>query len=412
MTIELKTGTLGLTALLFFVACIQDVIGQKPLSIEDAVRLASQHNRVLRSEQLRKEYALLLTKTSSDIPGAVISTENGQFNSAYFDTKLSISQSFELPIAYRRKKRWLETSVLTVQAGIALKEKEIRQQLEEVFNEFGYTREQEKLLQSYLKFYDLFSQKTDQRVREGEADIIEKTMATQQLAQVNWQLERLRNALKLLSLELSWLVNDGSQYVPDTKQWNTQPLDLVIDSSQLKAHPQLQLAYHQWQQAVTFTALQRSMLLPSVTIGFNNMSIRGTGADNVLYDASKRFSSFQLGIQIPLFRKSANAGVSAARAEESIQRLHWENEVSFLWKEWLTLAEKQQLMADRIRFMDQVSLPNAATIKETASRQLSGGAINYLEFVTLMNQALNIEQEYISIRKEANSIRIAILFLM
>ncbi len=412
MNSKLKTMGPGFIILLFLLANVLDVGGQKSLNIDEAVLLASQHNRMLRSEKLRQEYALLLTKTSTDIAGTVISTENGQFNSAYFDTKLSITQSFELPVAYRRKKRWLETSVLTAQAGMRLKEKEVRQQLEEVFNEFGFSKAQETILESSLKYFELLSQKTDQRVREGEADIIEKTIAIQQQAQLNWQLERVRNALKLLSLEMSWLVNDGNQYVPDIEQWTKQPLDLVMDSSRLKGHPQLQLAYHQWQQAVSFTALQRSMLLPSVTIGFNNASIRGTGADNVVYDASRRFSSFQLGIQIPLFRKAANASISAAKAEESIQQLNWENELSKIWKEWLTLAEKQQLMANQIRYMKEVSLPNAGIIKETASKQLSAGAINYLEFVTLMNQALNIEQEYISLRKEANSIRIAILFLM
>jgi cobalt-zinc-cadmium resistance protein CzcA len=106
------------------------------------------------------------------------------------------------------------------------------------------------------------------------------------------------------------------------------------------------------------------------------------------------------------------AGIEAARTDEAIRQLNWETQTAGLWKQWLTLSENQQLLVERIRYMDEFSLPNATRIKETAARQLSAGAINYLDFVTLMNQAMTIEQEYNLLRKEANTIGIAIHFLL
>jgi cobalt-zinc-cadmium resistance protein CzcA len=403
---------MGMRIMLFCLACHSPLAAQMTISLDEAILVANQHNRQIRSAWLGKEYAKLLTKTATDLPATTIGAENGQFNSAYFDTKFSIAQSFQMPAVFKRKKRWLETSVQTAGAGVTLIEKEIRQQLEDVFNEYGYALAQEKIWQSYLVLVDQLALKADQRVMEGEADVIEKTMAIQQQTQLQWQIDQVQNTLQLLRIELSWLLNDGNSYSPAVGSWDKQTNPAVLDSSRMAGHPQLQMAYHQWQQAVSFTALQRSMLLPSFTVGFNNASIRGTGADNIVYNASKRFSSFQFGIEIPLFRKAMKAEIDAARTDEAMRQLNWEAQTAELWKQWLTLSEKQQLMATRIRHMDNFSMPNAARIKETAARQLSAGVINYLEFVTLMNHAMAIEQEYISLRKEANTIRIAIHYLL
>ena len=52
---------------------------------------------------------------------------------------------------------------------------------------------------------------------------------------------------------------------------------------------------------------------------------------------------------------------------------------------------------------EKSALPNARLIRIVSEQQFSSGQINYLEYVMLTNQAINIESEYIELKRNLNS---------
>jgi cobalt-zinc-cadmium resistance protein CzcA len=58
------------------------------------------------------------------------------------------------------------------------------------------------------------------------------------------------------------------------------------------------------------------------------------------------------------------------------------------------------------------ALQNVAIIKETANKQFTSGAINFLDWTQLIQQAITIETNYLDIQKAQNEIIIAINYLM
>ena len=57
------------------------------------------------------------------------------------------------------------------------------------------------------------------------------------------------------------------------------------------------------------------------------------------------------------------------------------------------------------------SLPNAQKIRNVSEIKFSAGEINYLDFVVIINQAINIENEYLDLVKQINTLIIELQYL-
>lgn len=155
------------------------------------------------------------------------------------------------------------------------------------------------------------------------------------------------------------------------------------------------------------TKLEKAKLLPDLSFGYNNLSIR----DGIDLNDSRRFSSIQAGIGIPVFSKAQRSRAGAAKVNEAIALTALEREKQSLNKQYLdALAQLKKNKAD-VNYFEGTGLKNAATIKQTLSRQLSTGEINYLEWTILNQQALTIESEYLDAVKSLNESIIQIEFL-
>ncbi len=143
------------------------------------------------------------------------------------------------------------------------------------------------------------------------------------------------------------------------------------------------------------TQLEKAKKLPTLTLGYNNTSITGTGADNISYDKSARFHSAQLGIGIPLFGGSQSARVKASKIQETIAANELEKERLLLENQLKNVLLAFQKNKERLAYFEKTALPNATIITETANRQFIGGEINYLDWVMLVNQSISINNQYI-----------------
>jgi outer membrane protein TolC len=61
-------------------------------------------------------------------------------------------------------------------------------------------------------------------------------------------------------------------------------LDKTIDSTLVAQHPNLKVLEQQKKVSLASTKLEKSKLLPSLRLSYNNTSITGTGANDVIYD--------------------------------------------------------------------------------------------------------------------------------
>jgi cobalt-zinc-cadmium resistance protein CzcA len=140
--------------------------------------------------------------------------------------------------------------------------------------------------------------------------------------------------------------------------------------------------------------------------------MQGTGADDVRYTASTRFQSAQLGMGIPLFFGAQKARIAAARRHESMAAGDWAIARQQLQQEYQTAWIQYQKNREALHYYEHTVLPHARQITATLNLQLSKGAINYLEWTLLNNQAVSIQSAYLDAVKNLNESIIQLNYLM
>ena len=383
----------ALLVVLSLTATTQKANAQQPITLKAAIDTALKNNLRVKQEQLKAKYQQMLIGTSTAIPPANVFGEFGQFNSSYADTKVGISQSFSFPTVYSRQKELLKQDWKTSVLSIAVQEALLKRQVSQVFYAVLLLEQKRQLLLYTDSIYLNFYKKATLRLEKGEANILEKTSAEILLGQIEQQLNPLKQDSAVLQLQFQLLLNTNIAYIP--VQTAFKPVMNVGDTAALKQHPLLVLSAQQLQTADAAVALEKSKLLPDLSVGYNNTSIRGVGADNVLYNGSNRFNSVQVGVGVPIFANSQKTRIKSAKLNKQVAEGNFAVETQNINAAYREAILQQEKYEKAVKYFEDKALKNAELITTTANKQLAAGNINYLEWVQLINQATAVKNDYI-----------------
>jgi cobalt-zinc-cadmium resistance protein CzcA len=377
------------------------VVAQTPITLKAAIDTALKNNLQVKNEQLKAQYQQMLIKTSATLPQTNLMAETGQINSIYNDTKFSIGQSFSFPTVYAKQKMLLQEEWKTSLLHVAVTEANLKKQIAQVFYNLLYLNQKKALLQYADSLFGAFYKRAELRLVKGEANVLEKASAETQLGQVKMQLEQLEQDAAILQLQFQLLLNTQNAFVPNANSYKNE-ITALADSSSLKQHPLVKLIEQQQQIADANLAVEKSKLLPDVSVAYNNTSIRGTGADNVLYGASQRFSSVQVGVGIPIFTKAQKEKINSAKFSKQVAQSTYINGLQSLQSEYQQAINQYNKYLQTVHYFENTALKNATLITVTANQQLANGNINYLEWVQLINQATVVKSDYVEAVKNLN----------
>jgi len=404
-----KQGMTGVLAAFLFVLSFNSN-AQIPINLQTAVDTALKNNLTIKNEKLKAEYRKKVIKTSANIPQANVFGEYGQINSYYSDSRFGASQSFNFPTVYIHQKQLLNEEWNTSLINVVLKEAETNKIVCNVFYMFLYLIEKEKLLLKNDSMYSVFLERTGLRFSKGESNILEKTTAELQRGAIAIQLKQLQQDLEIVKLQFELVLNTTTNFIPTE---NTKKLTLQesTGNKNLDQHPLIRLMVQQQKISLLSRRIERAKLLPDFNIGYYNMTMKGTGSDNRTYGSSTRFQSVQIGLGIPLFFGSQKAKVNAARINQTISDNQYQIEKILLEHQYQSLLSTYQANLATVDYFESTALKNAQMIFETSNKQFANGDINYLDWVMLTNQAINIQSGYIDAVRSLNETIIQINYL-
>jgi cobalt-zinc-cadmium resistance protein CzcA len=289
--------------------------------------------------------------------------------------------------------------------NVDVKSREIKRRVTEVFYELLYLDEKRKILLQSDSLYTEFLRKATLRFQKGETNILEKTTAETQRGQIALQLEQLNQDRQVLQTRFKFLLQTETDFVPQATDLKLSFFPLV-DTSSLAQHPQIKYLEQQRNIAAAQTRTEKSKLLPDLSLGYFNQSFKGyqniNGTDKY-FSGSKRFSSVQAGVAIPIFNSAQKARINAAKINEQISLNNYQLGVITLNNQYSELFQSYKKYLQAVNYYESTALRNANIIANTANTQFSGGDINYLEWVLLMNQAITIRSEYIDALRNLNT---------
>ncbi|GEP97623.1 CusA/CzcA family heavy metal efflux RND transporter [Chitinophaga cymbidii] len=402
--IRIRPGKFAAGAILLFLAT--PAFAQKPISMEEALDSAVANNLQMQNRKLRAARARELMGTGVDLPKTVVSAEYGKFNSPLSDDRISVMQSFSLPTVYRRQRRQLGEEWKVALLETELQEAEIRRLTTALFYELRLLSEKEALLIKMDTAYSAFFKVAGLRLQAGETNMLEKASAENQLLQIRMLQKSIRQERVQLQQQFMLLLNTEEERIPASVDFKLEAP--VPDTSALAAHPLLKWQQQREKAAEMTVLVEKSRLLPELSAGYNNLSIR----DGVQYNRSDRFQSFQVGLAVPVFTGSQKARIRSAETSRRIAQNETEYQARALEAEFSSASARVHQYREIVADFEASALRNALEITATLSRQLQAGEINYLEWTVLNQQSLNTQLDYLDAVKNLNNSIIHLNYLL
>lgn len=380
----------ALTIFLFFnVAAFAQSIG-----LEAALKMAADSNQSVKSKELLAAYYEKRIQTGVNIPQTAVTAEFGQLNTNATDNRFGIAQSISFPTVYSHQKQLLKEEWNTSVIAIQLNKAEVRKTLTGLFYYILVLREKEKILNRMNELYSRFLEKANLRFEKGANNLLEQTAAEIQQEHIVIQSKAVANEIALAKIQMQLLLNTTVRYEPVSDSIIVNTATLWDKTTDLYSHPTIQLSAQEVERAKTAVQLEKSKLLPNISVGYFNQSFNDLN--------SNRYNSVEVGFGIPLFSKAQKAQIKA----EEQKVLFTENELSYQkaqWKSSYNAAVQQfQTQLDVVTTYQQKQLPHAEQILKIAEEQFINGEINYLDWVILNNQAVQIQNNYYNAVMELN----------
>ena len=239
---------------------------------------------------------------------------------------------------------------------------------------------------------------------------VEKRTDCNMMPNLNQQLKQIEQDYQIVQLQFKLLLNSNIEFMPESASLKINDV-AISDTMVVKQHPLISQLKQNEQLYKAKYKLERSKLLPDLFFSYNNMSMKGYGADERLYTTSTRFQSFQAGIGIPLFFSSQRSKISASKIGNDIAQNNYLAGVKTLQTEYLQALLSYNKNLQATSYYENTALKNADIILNTANKQYNNGDINYLEWTILVNQSIGLKGEYIDQVKNLNQSIIQLNYL-
>ena len=372
---------------------------------------ALKNNPTIQASRLEEKYYQALKPSAVDIEKTALGFEYGKINSFATDNKFSVSQSIQFPTVYKRQLQVGQSLITQSELNTGSKTIDVRWEVKSTFYALLVLNEKRKLLLQADSLYQTYLQKTELRFKAGDVDVLERSTAESQRLQINSQLQILQTDYNTNLNKLRWLTGDNTVTAP-LSQDIVYTLATLPDTGSLEQTPAISIQRNEVQLGRDQASLERSKLLPSLSLGYNNMSIVGwqkvSDAHEQYYNRNDRFSTISAAIDIPLFQKAQRSRIRASNILVTQREKELEGTKKRLQTEVLNAVQTYQQRRQQLSSYQTTMLTNASVLMNTATRRLQEGEIAYLDWVILTNQALQIRSDNFSLVEDAKEATILI----
>ena len=374
---------------------------QTPISLENAINKAFSNNLNIKSGELKINYQEKLKGSAITIDPLNISAEVGQINSAYTDNRFSINQTIRLPKFYNAQKTLLLEEWKSSVLNLNLQKWQLKKEISLVYNDLKYLDEKKKLLKKADSIFTQYYNRAELRLKKGESNLLEKATAENLKSQANMQLKALEKDKEIALQKLNYLINDGTFYQNEKGKYKI--LNFESLSTDYAGNP-LVLKQLEQEKNIQNAKLvtEKTKLIPSFNLAYNNTSMYGNGADDKFYNHSTRFHSGMIGVGIPVFNSAQKSVIEAQKINQQIAENNYQLGLVNLKNQFSQYYGQFQKLNEEIDYYQKTGLNNSESIFKTANNQYFNGEINYLEWTLLVTQAFDIENKYVDKLKELN----------
>ncbi|GAB3662952.1 CusA/CzcA family heavy metal efflux RND transporter [Echinicola sediminis] len=353
-----------------------------PLDLDQAIKMAKERYPLLKSSELEIEKQSALKKASWDMGNTQVFTGGEELKEGVgVYTKVGISQQqmdlFGAPakLKYQRQKVVLAEAARNLTAAALVKE------LSMAYSEVYITQKRHQLMSQMDSLFQQFERAARVRYETEASSKLEWLSAQSQAKQATIQLHQAQSDYLMAVQKFNlWLVSDtvftakmiGEQRMLDTFQGNK--LALV-------EHPSLNLANEKRQLAQAGINKASAGYLPKINAQYGWQEVNEV----------RGYSSFQIGLNIPLAFHQTQAEVKAAKLSASQAEQFYQNERLELRTAYANAYEQVVKWKASYEFYTKEALPLSIEQENAAVLSYSEGAIDYITFIQNIQDVIKIK---------------------
>lgn len=359
-------------------------------SVAGVLREIEQNNKELQANQQLTDAGKWQARTENNLPDPSVSYAHqyGNKEGLGIQGELVASQSFDFPLVYARRSKWIKAKSSAFDHQYAEVRQRILLQAKEACLDLILLNQQKQLLDLRRANAEQLSALYELRLENGDANILETNKINLELLNAKTEA-RMNETARVAKLQELAALNGGVAVAFADTVYSPADLPLSFDELRLEAmrsNVQLLSLRSEQEAAERQIKVSKAMGLPGLELGYRLNT--ATGGD--------RFNGFIVGVSIPLF--SNRHKVRQAKAENRSARLQVENtaftvenELHSLYNEAVNLKTSMDEYERVFRTQNNLALLNKA---------IQAGQISMIEYFVDVTTYYQSMQNYFQLQNQ------------
>jgi cobalt-zinc-cadmium resistance protein CzcA len=382
------------------------------LTLDEVISLALEQNSELQAQKLNVDAKSIIRRSSFELPKTELNFQYGQFNSGQNDNSFQISQDIPFPTIFSKRSDLFEEELKGSELQMQVSANDIKSRVKSLYTSIEYLNNRKRELQFLDTIYSELLNAATVRFNSGETNLLAKTTAEVKRGELLLMLKSNEAEIEIAYSSLRSLVNAQREFlIAESASYKPLLLEITADTSVLNSNPSLKLMYQNAEIVNRSMNLESAEMLPDLTLGYANQSIIGLqnieGAE-VYYGGGKRFSSFNVGIKLPLTFFNGNARIESKEVKQKSLIKEAESGKLILRAQFEKAYQQYSHSLSRIKHYEELALPNSEVILSTARISYASGEIGYIEFLQSLQTVADIRLGYLESINELNQTVIGI----
>lgn len=398
---KLKGKSLPMVIVIFLLG-FSGMAQENPKTLEDFQQMALENNAGLKAASLQKEEANALISSAFSFDKTTVFYEYDENNLAPNNEPLEVfgvQQGFLFPTVYFAEKNVNKRQFEMQNSQYELQKRKTEGLVAAVYYQFQFEKNRERVYQSLDSLYQNFAHAAQRRFELGETNYLEKITARAKQRQLETDYRQSREDVQIAMERLKAAVQSKDSLVI-----HQQPLEkLQLSLSSMEAHPAIDYYQNRTDFFEAKRSLEKQHLLPDISLSYSLGSNSGL---------SQNLYAYQVGLKIPLLFSGNASKIKASKIAADVSQQQAEDYKIHLNSRKIQLLNEVSKYEEALSYYETEGKSLSEEILKTANIGFKNGEIDFFQYIQSLENAYEIELQYLENLNNYNQAVIAINYLI
>ncbi|APY11125.1 multidrug transporter AcrB [Seonamhaeicola sp. S2-3] len=398
---KMKPSSITVILILFGLMTSKSFGQNNQNSLNDLIKIAIENNSGLKANHLKMMQSKALINSAFNFDKTEIYYGYDENNLASNNKPISVfgvQQEFMFPTVYGSQKKLQNANYNLESSSYAIKEKALMRKITSSYYQYIFTLEKARIHKTLDSLYQNFAHNAQRRFELGETNYLEKITAKSKQRQVNLNLTKAKDEVAIAYTQLMSLVQSD-----DSLLIAVQPLKKIdIALTNLNESAEISLYTHAIAVAEQSRKLEQQKLLPDITLNYFQGSNSGI---------TSNLTGYQIGLKIPLLFTGKASKIKASKISEDIAAEKLQDYAIQLKTKRKVLLSQLSKYQKALDYFETEDFQLSKEILKTANSSFKNGEIDFYQYILSLENAYQIQLNYLENLNTYNQTVIAINFL-